>query len=122
MATKTFWQALALGCARDAHENNFPSRRGVYGFSDANALCLYNNNPWAHDSALRDLETAEFRQRLAEAGIPKLAYATYPPPGEEGAGYTYAMIIGAGADRVAWVKETMYAILIKTHGLPGAEH
>jgi hypothetical protein len=52
-------------------------------------MCVYNNNPYA----LRDEETAEFRKQLKMAGIKEVAYATYPPMGQESAGYTYAMLL-----------------------------
>ena len=133
-ATSIRWHVIALGCAKDAHENHFSSRRGVWHFEDLDVLVLYNNNPYAKLPNLRDEETAEFRRRLAAEGIQELGYATYPPPSEtddqeaeqfsrkmaakgiktivhKGGGYTYALVIKAGRDREDWVVQTMNEIL-----------
>jgi HNH endonuclease len=66
------------------------------------AFCLFNNRPYKKpgygntmDHARRDRETNMFRRRLTEAGIVELGYGTYPPAGEDSAGYTYAMLIDA---------------------------
>jgi transcriptional regulator with XRE-family HTH domain len=99
--TKAEWQDLAKAAARDASENHFPSRRGVWHFSDTDVLCFYNNNPYAADPKLRDEEVAEFRKRLKAARVKELAYATYPGPGEPDAGYTFAMIVDARRDQEA---------------------
>jgi hypothetical protein len=87
------WAKLARACAKDAHENYFPSRRGIWYFADVDKLCIYNNNPYAGHPQLRDEETAAIREWLAAKGIRELAYATYPD-----AGYTYAIIIDASED------------------------
>jgi hypothetical protein len=72
---------------------------------------VYNNNPYANFPNLRDEETADFRIQLARHGIKELAYATYPPPGHESAGYTYAMILDARMDQKALVHELMKKVL-----------
>jgi transcriptional regulator with XRE-family HTH domain len=110
---KAFWAKEAQRMAKDAHENHFPSRRGVWHIADADKLCFYNNNPYAAAPTLRDEEVAEFRKRLKAARIKELAYATYPLPGEESAGYTFAMIVDAGDNRqqelVDWWHEIISA-------------
>jgi transcriptional regulator with XRE-family HTH domain len=108
--TAAEWKAFAHGAAKDAHENHFPSRRGVWHFEDLDVLVLYNNNPYAKFPTIRDEETAEFRRRLAAEGIKELAYSTYPVGGESD-GYTYAMVIDASQDRQNWVADTMFEIL-----------
>jgi hypothetical protein len=75
-------------------------------------LCVYNNNPYAQHPDRRDEETATFRRWLTMNGIKELAYATYPETGE-GAGYTYAMIIDAGADRQDEIAEELRRILVE---------
>jgi hypothetical protein len=55
---------------------------------------------------------AEFRRRMAEEGIEELAFATYPPEGEEVSGYTYAQIIDAGEEKTAWIIDTINSILM----------
>jgi transcriptional regulator with XRE-family HTH domain len=105
-------QEFAFKCAWDACENHFPSRRGVWIFEDEGILCLFNNNPYAHMPTRRDEELAEFRRRMKVEGIQEVAYATYPPEGEEDAGYTYALLIKAGADKAEWAAETMTQIIV----------
>jgi hypothetical protein len=109
--SKAQWHSLAYRCAFDACENHFPSRRGVWFLEDIGVLCLYNNNPYASDPTQRDKETDELRRRMKEAGIKELACATYPPEGEEDAGYTYAMLIAAEKEKADWVRETMEEIV-----------
>src|SRR5262249_42024328 len=94
---KADWQRLAEASARDAHENSYDTRRGVWHLEDVGALCFYNNNPYEKYPTLRDEEVAEFRKRLKAASITELAYATYPPPGAEEAGFTFALIVDAGS-------------------------
>lgn len=115
MAKKFNWNRLARFEARDAHENNFSSRRGVFCYNDAPAMCVYNNNPYANFPKLRDEETALFREWLRSKGIPELAYATYPPAGPH-AGYTCAMLIGAGEDRENEVVAELHRILDLSFG------
>lgn len=101
------WREFAKACARDASENHFPSRRGAWHIVDLDVLVLFNNNPYANFPSLRDEETAKFRQRLAAKGLVELAYATYPPAGQQDAGYTYALVIQAGKEHQQWVRDTM---------------
>src|SRR5262245_27441964 len=90
--------------ARDAGENCFGSRRGVWELTDVpGVVVLYNNNPYAAGKWLREDETQRIRERLVALGCEVLAYAEYPPPGEEDAGYTYAMIVRGDDDLVAVV-------------------
>jgi plasmid maintenance system antidote protein VapI len=96
--TAQHWGFVAQAFAKDAHENHFSSRRGIWHLEDLNVLCVYNNNPYAKHPELRGEETAAFRDWLRANGIKELAYATYPVTGEN-AGYTYAMIIDAGDER-----------------------
>jgi hypothetical protein len=107
------WDKLAQFCAENAHERNFSSRRGAYPIDvpaelsidvpaePSEVLCVYNNNPYAADAALRDDETARLRKRLKAAKIEELAYATYPPE----SGYTFAMILAIGAERLPVVRD-----------------
>jgi transcriptional regulator with XRE-family HTH domain len=100
------WHQVALDCAKDSFENNFKSRCGDYLLSDVDKLCIYNNEPTGGIFLnLRDVELAEFRQRLKSEGIQELGFATYPSKGQEEAGCTYAMILDAGANRQRWAKD-----------------
>jgi transcriptional regulator with XRE-family HTH domain len=111
---KFSWPEFAEGCAKDACENHFPSRRGVWYIQDLNVLVIYNNNPYDRNPGLRDGEVAEFRRRLLAEGLKELAYATYPPPGAEDEGYTFAMVIDAGRDREEWVVDTWKDVLCRS--------
>jgi len=115
--SKADWERLAWYAAKDAQEKNFSSRRGIYFFKDVGVLCVYNNNPYGDEplskQTRRENETAAFRRWLNKEGIKELAYATYPDIGEQ-AGYSYAMLLDAGYDREAEVKEVMQAILMES--------
>jgi hypothetical protein len=111
--------SLADGLAKDAFENHFSSRRGIWQLEDyKGVLCLYNNNPYDKYPDLRDEELAEFRARMKERGLKELAFAAYPPDGEEDAGYTYARLISTGEDAEEtsrWAYHTMMEILKKSY-------
>ena len=115
--TKVNWEVVAMGAAKDASENNFSSRRGIYFFEDVNVLCVYNNHPYGSEpltkQTRRDKETADFRCWLKQQDIKELGYATYPETGED-AGYTYAMLLDAGADRQYEVSKAMEAIVMES--------
>jgi transcriptional regulator with XRE-family HTH domain len=110
-----YWFFLALGLAEDAHDNHFSSRRGLWILGEEGAICLYNNNPYENYPDRRSEELREFRSRMQDQKIKELAYATYPPEGEEDAGYTYALIIEGGEDICAWACDTMDAILARSY-------
>ena len=110
------WKDHARLLAMDAHENHFESRRGVWFVEDLGVLCIYNNNPYCAESPLnRDEETKRFLKSMKAAGIKKLAYETYPLPGneEDGGkpGYTYAMILDAGLEKMDFVANTMREVV-----------
>jgi transcriptional regulator with XRE-family HTH domain len=109
--TKVNYESIALAFARDANENNFSSRRGVLPI-EGGLVCIYNNNPY-NDPQVRERETAQFRRWLRSQGIKELAYATYPPTGED-AGYTYAMILRAEEEAVGPVAKAMNDIVAKS--------
>jgi hypothetical protein len=109
--TEAAWQRLAESLAREAYEIHFPSRQGVWFIEDRGVICLYNNNHYPKHPTFRDEELAKFRARMRAEGIKELAYGTYPPEGQEAAGGTYAMVIGAGKDKMGWVAETMEDIV-----------
>jgi hypothetical protein len=105
------WTAIAQCCAGDAHENHFESRRGIWHIQDLDVLCLYNNHPYGENFSGRDKATDLFRVWLKQQGIDELAYATYPKEGAD-AGYTYAMLIKAGADRQQEIADVLTAIFV----------
>jgi len=119
---KEHWKKLAAKAAEEACKENFESRRGLYEVvktpnARGSVICVYNNNPWDDfkdgKSARRDAETEEFRAALAKEGIEELAYETYPKSGED-AGYTFAMIVDAGIDKLDWMADTLTDIVTKS--------
>ncbi|WP_165245545.1 hypothetical protein [Paludisphaera soli] len=109
------WRRLAQDLALHACEDHFPTRRGVWFIEEAGVLCLFNNNPYEGFPTLRDEELAEFRRLLDVEGLRELAYATYPPEGDEDPGYTYAMIIEAGQEKLGWAEDAMGEIVRRSH-------
>ena len=105
------WQHCAQEMARKAFEDFFPSRRGVWFLDELGVLCVYNNSPYSDGPKRRDQETTTFRRWLKKEGIREHAYATYPEAGED-AGYTYAMLLDAGADRLQEVIDALHSILM----------
>jgi transcriptional regulator with XRE-family HTH domain len=114
---KDYWHEEAKKFAKEASENHFSSRRGVWLIKDARprAMCIYNNNPYAKDPARRDEETKEFRAWLKRRGLRELAYTTYPESGED-AGYTYAMIVESLNESVELeIAEKLREIIEESH-------
>jgi hypothetical protein len=102
---------MARVLAHDAHEYHFRTRRGIWYLEDAGCLCVFNNNPYANYPKLRDRETRDFGEAMKKAGIKVLAYATYPLKCQNNAGYTYAMLLDAGADQKQFVINTLNDIV-----------
>jgi hypothetical protein len=104
---------MAANCAQHAHERMLKSHRGTYLINEAptargQVICLYNNHPYKKPAInRREMETDLFRQRMRDAGIRELGYSTYPPPGDEDAGYSYAMILDAGESQLWDVRDAM---------------
>lgn len=106
---KTDWTRFAAACAKDAHENHFPVRRGTWYLEDPGVVVLFNNNPYQERYAsLRDEELAVFRRELVVKGIRELGYATYPADG-----YTYAMVLEAGPAQVELLTKLMDDIFLQ---------
>jgi len=111
---KQVLKELAEACAKDAHQNFFSSRRGIWFFSDEGVLCLYDNNPYANDSKLRESEFQRLLQALKRQGILELGFATF---GDDPnfPDYTYAMIVDAGEDQENLVYELWQDVLRLKH-------
>jgi hypothetical protein len=67
---------------------------------------LYDHTLHTAGPEYRERQLCRFRERLRQAGYHELAYATYPPAGEDGAGSTFAMVIDAWPPAAACVCET----------------
>jgi hypothetical protein len=93
------WDDLATRLARDAMENYFEIRRGVWELHEFEVVALFNNNPYASDPFRRDQELLAIRGWLEERGFRELGFGLWPPTRlEDGTrseqpGYTYAMIV-----------------------------
>ncbi len=90
--TKTATLAtLALACAREAYEQNFPSRRGTYIIEDKPDayVCVYHNNPCQGDDARREL--GALIEQLAQHGVDVAAVGSWPRSGES-ADYTKSIL------------------------------
>src|SRR5690348_13181214 len=112
------WSRFARSCARDAHENHFASRRGIWQFEDLPVLVVYNNNPSVHDPLLGDRELAASRTRLSGEAIAALASATYPVGGLHD-GYRFAVGADAPADKEELVGSLYEESLLEA--LPGRD-
>jgi hypothetical protein len=113
---------VALDCACDAGENHFQFRWGAWTFEDLGVTVLFNNNPYAKGRHYRDEEVAWMRAELEKVGIASLAYATYPPEGEEDAGYTYALVLDCLSDREKEVEAIRHKAFVRTwERLTGAD-
>jgi hypothetical protein len=102
------WHKWAELCAKDAFDNYFPSRRGIWYFEDLDVLVFYDNNPYDNDPLYmrRMDELCQYRHALNEAGLEELGFGTTED------GYSYALVIDAGRDREEWVRETFQNILM----------
>jgi hypothetical protein len=108
------WDGFAQACARDAHENYFQHRRGTWVFEDMGVTVLFDNNPYVKGWHFRDEETAELKEELQKIGIATLAYATWPPEGEEGAGYSYALVLDCLWDRAREVDDIQHKAFMRS--------
>lgn len=93
---------LAKEYAVRAYEEEIDFRRGVlpvHSISGSSLLCLFNNDPPTDGSTRRERETEAIRNWLKDRGIKELAYASHPEEGHPDAGYSYAMLIDAPAER-----------------------
>jgi hypothetical protein len=110
--TKVEWRRVAQSLAWDAGENHWSKWRGMWFLEDVDAICSFNNYPYAELPAKRTAQVAAFRKRIKAAGIKELAHASYPPAGEEGAGNTFVLITeGAGEDQSNVVSDSWNEIV-----------
>ncbi len=97
-----FW---ANHFAKQAHNDHFSSRRGVWEIEDLDCLLYYNNNPYK-DVTIRQREVKRIKAALSEAGIKVIGFGQ---SGEKLSGseekYTIAMLIDCSVDRMPEVVE-----------------
>lgn len=96
------YDRLAEHLAKDAGENHFSERRGVWWLEDVGAVCVFNNNPYRDDPFRRDEELLKLRERSEARGYRELGFGTHPPrPGPQ-PDYSYALIIAAPRESLDW--------------------
>lgn len=98
----------ARDIAREAHDENFSSRRGLGEWADHGkpiGFYVYDNNPWAHDPKLRDRQYGALVAMLDARDCRVVACSSYPVRGDS-AGYTIAYIFeSASPERVGGDRE-----------------
>jgi hypothetical protein len=92
----------AIECAKEANEDLFEHRRGIWDCGDG-ISCLFDNDPNAHCAV--EIET--LRTMLTDAGCIEVELATYPPPGHADSTYTLAMLVRGDARTIFSVYETV---------------
>jgi transcriptional regulator with XRE-family HTH domain len=105
------WDLLAQSEAKNAHEKNFPSRRGIYVVEGV-GIVYYDNNPFKlpREEDRREELISQFRAFLNRSKINEKAYAYYPPSGKS-KDYTFAMVIQADALMIKAVRIGLLAIV-----------
>jgi hypothetical protein len=96
------WQRVALNIAKDEHENNFASRRGL-GSIQSVGFYYYDNNPDEHRPGVLAAFRAWLRQ---EPDVSELSIASYPVGGPDD-GYTTAMIIAGPPDAEEKIRQAL---------------
>jgi hypothetical protein len=92
----------ALACAKEAHDDLFAHRRGIWDCGDG-VSCLFDNDPDAHG----ELEIETLRTLLSEAGCTQVGVATYPAAGHEDGTYTLAVLVRGDARTILSVYEAV---------------
>lgn len=85
--------SFAYGCAKDAQEAFFLSRRGIWDYEREGLFVLYDNNPTRLKS-IRVRAIALAHEALERNQVKVLAEADYPIGGQD-AGYTWALVVDA---------------------------
>lgn len=99
LAADDLWQIHAVALAEDAHRNAFEVRRGVsVAAGPAEALVLFNNNPYQGNPRRRDEEERRLLAWLSSENILVLGRGSFPVNGDH-AGYTTTIVLKAREDR-----------------------
>jgi transcriptional regulator with XRE-family HTH domain len=111
--TRREWAELAAYAAKDAFENNFSSRRGVFVIEGA-GIVYYDNNPFKlpHDQDARENLISEFRAYLKRSNLKEKASAYWPVSGED-KDYTFAMVIEAEEVMLEAIRTAFHSIVIQ---------
>ena len=95
---KESFPEMAAYYAQTACEKHFERRSGLIILDDVESdgrlvVALFDNNPYSADPLERPRQIDDFRDRLPGITAEELAFASFPPEGEQDAGYSIAMII-----------------------------
>jgi hypothetical protein len=85
--------SFAYGCAKDAQENFFSSRRGIWDYEREGMFVLYDNNP-TRSKSIRVRAITLVHEALKRNDVKVLGEAYYPIGGQD-AGYTWALVVDA---------------------------
>lgn len=109
--TQPEWDLLAQDAAKDAHDNNFPSRRGLYAVENV-GIVYYDNNPFKlpREQDRREELISQFRAFLNRSNFQEKACAYFPTSGES-KDYTFAMVIQAEAFMLKSLRVAFLAIV-----------
>jgi hypothetical protein len=105
---------MARSIAWNAYEINPEPRQDAWEIHGMDIIAIHYTNPDRTSPERRDREVAGLQARFrADLGIFELASATYTPPDDDRAGYTFAMIFD-GRDFIRhWVMGPLREILPK---------
>jgi transcriptional regulator with XRE-family HTH domain len=111
--TKSEWGLLAANAAMDAHENHFPSRRGLYVVEGVGVV-YYDNNPikLPREQDPREDLIAQFRAFLTRSGLKEKAAAYWPVSGDD-KDYTFAMAIQAEESMLETLRVAFHSIVVE---------
>ena len=98
--TKRELEGLACRAAKNAFENEFSSRRGVWFFEDWDLVVIFNNNPFT-DRSFRARELRMLVKELKTLGIRTIARGQFGDSLENSEElYTQTLVLDCGEDRV----------------------
>lgn len=109
--TRDEWEQLAANAARDAQEENFSSRRGLYEVEGV-GIVFYDNNPFSlpRETDPREDLISEIRAYLNRSELNEKASAYWPTSGEE-QDYTFAMVIEAEGFMIEQIRNAFNSIV-----------
>ena len=111
--TSTEWGWLAANAAKEAHEENFSSRRGLY-VVEGTGIVYYDNNPLKlpREKDAREKLIAEFRAFLKRSDLKEKASAYWPVSGDS-KDYTFAMVIQAEDFMLETIRIAFHSIVVR---------
>lgn len=98
---------IAFRYARLMHKEHFDSRRGVFYDEDMDWCVHYNNNPYAVEPQIREIEIVTIERWCKEHDIEILGMAYYPKDR-----YSFAMVLATANEKL--VSEALYEIYLAT--------